>query len=330
MSQLQKKFIADNAVDETKIRLSNDADLKARNAADSADVDILKVNASDVIEFASVPQVTSDPSAANDLARKSYVDNLIDGIRWKAPVEAASTANLTLSGEQTVDGVVLTAGDRILVKDQTTDTENGIYEVAVGSWTRTSDADNSPSEEILKAAVFVIAGSVNANKGFVNTNTSAITIGVTAITFEQFSASDAFTGGDGIDITGTTISVDLLANGGLSFSSGELQVDTDGTSASLNGSGQIQAQKTEEEVITLVAQNITDQYIDLAQTASSAESISLDVIGGIRQQRGVDYTVSLSGGVGGVTRITFDGDLATAGSAELVATDILAIRYSYL
>lgn len=74
MSQLQKKFIANNAVDETKIRLNNNANLKARNAADSADIDILKVNASDVVEFASVPQSTTDATNPNDLVRFSQLD----------------------------------------------------------------------------------------------------------------------------------------------------------------------------------------------------------------------------------------------------------------
>jgi hypothetical protein len=88
-----------------------------------------------------------------------------------------------------------------------------------------------------------------------------------------------------------------------------------------------------EEIITLDGTDITNQYVDLAEAASGSSptvnSISLDVVGGLQQLKGVDYTVSLTGGAGGVTRITFAGDLATAGAAELVAADILMIRYSY-
>lgn len=73
MSQIVKKFIGANQVDDTKVRLSNNVNLRARNAANSGDVSIIKVNASDRVEFPSLPQVTSDPVAGNDLARRSWV-----------------------------------------------------------------------------------------------------------------------------------------------------------------------------------------------------------------------------------------------------------------
>jgi hypothetical protein len=92
MAQIQKRFLAANSVDETKHRQSNNAYSRARNAADSADVNIVKVNASDRIEFASVPQATSDPASANDLARKFYTDAQ-DALRaTKALDNLASTA----------------------------------------------------------------------------------------------------------------------------------------------------------------------------------------------------------------------------------------------
>ena len=83
MAQLQKKFIADNAVGAAKIRLENDANLKARNAANSADVNILKVNASDRVEFASVPQSTSDAAVGNDLVRYSQLVTAVEGLKPK-------------------------------------------------------------------------------------------------------------------------------------------------------------------------------------------------------------------------------------------------------
>lgn len=88
-----------------------------------------------------------------------------------------------------------------------------------------------------------------------------------------------------------------------------------------------------QEMITLDGTDITNQYVDLAETAQgsspTANSISLTVVGGLEQLKAVDYTVSLTGGAGGVTRITFAGDLATSGAAELIAGDILMIKYSY-
>lgn len=82
-----------------------------------------------------------------------------------------------------------------------------------------------------------------------------------------------------------------------------------------------------KESITLVAGDITNQYVDLAQTIK-ANSLML-VVGGVVQIEGVDYTINLTGGAGGVTRLTFAGGLATGGASELVATDILRISYTY-
>jgi len=102
----------------------------------------------------------------------------------------------------------------------------------------------------------------------------------------------------------------------------------DGTWASIPS-----APTATEEMITLILADITAQFKDLAHTATgssaSVNSISLSVAGGPEQLKAVDYTVSLAGGVAGVTRITFAGDLATAGAAALVAGDILMVKYTY-
>lgn len=81
----------------------------------------------------------ADPTVATDAATKSYVDSVAQGLDIKASVKVATTANITLSGTQTIDGIVLVASDRVLVKDQTTGTQNGIYVVAAGAWTRATD-----------------------------------------------------------------------------------------------------------------------------------------------------------------------------------------------
>jgi hypothetical protein len=217
--------IAADAVTEAKIRLSNNANMRARNAADSADVNILKVNASDKIEFASVPQVTSDPSAANDLARKSYVDGLANGVAWKAPVRAASTANVAiatgLEDTDTLDGVTLATGDRVLLKDQTDPAENGIYVVvASGAASRATDMD--AWSEVPAAAVFVMEGTANGDKGFVCTSDAGGTLGTTAITMVQFS-STSITAGAGLTLTGSTIDV-VAADSSLTVNANSIQV----------------------------------------------------------------------------------------------------------
>jgi hypothetical protein len=134
-----------------------------------------------------------DPTGSTDAATKQYVDNAISGLKWKADVRVATTANGALAtafaNGQTVDGVVLATGDRILIKNQTTGSENGIYVVqAAGAPTRATDADTAA--ELLQAAVFVREGTGNADKAFVVTN-DAITLGTTALTWTQFAGTGA-------------------------------------------------------------------------------------------------------------------------------------------
>lgn len=106
-------------------------------------------------------------------------------VKWKPAVACATTANITLSGEQTID-TVLTSASRVLVKDQTTATQNGVYVSAAGAWTRATDADTW--DELTSQAVFTSGGSANINKSWVNTNESGGTIGVDNITWTQLQA----------------------------------------------------------------------------------------------------------------------------------------------
>jgi hypothetical protein len=127
-----------------------------------------------------------------------------------------------------------------------------------------------------------------------------------------------------------SLEIALAAAGGLEIVADELKAKVDAATIKINGSNQLEALKVNEAQFTLVAGDITNQYVDLSHVAHSAASIQVIPDGGLPQLRGVDFTVSLTGGAGGNTRITFAGDLATGGAAELVATDILVVRYSHL
>lgn len=133
----------------------------------------------------------SDALIASQKAVKTYVDALVTGVNWKASVRAATTAAGTLASDfengDTIDGVVLATGDRILIQDQAAATENGIYVVAAsGAPTRSADANTG--DELLAAAVFVREGTTNGDRAFVCTNNS-ITIGSTSIAFVEFGSS---------------------------------------------------------------------------------------------------------------------------------------------
>lgn len=145
-------------------------------------------------------------------AVKSYVDAAITGLSWKKAVRAATTANGTLASAfangSAIDGVTLATGDRVLIKNQTTASENGIYLVnATGAPTRTTDAD--AGSELVNATVFVSEGTTQAETQWTCSTNAPITVGTTAIAFVQLSAGG---GGSWGSITGTLSSqADLQA-----------------------------------------------------------------------------------------------------------------------
>jgi len=152
------------------------------------------------------------PTDATDAATKAYVDSAAQGIDWKASVRAATTGNVTIASNlengDTLDGVTLATGDRVLVKNQSTGSENGIYVVkASGAPDRSTDADTG-AELTSNFAVFVEQGTTNADQGYVLTNDGAITVGTTALTFTQFTGLGQIVAGTGLDKTGNTLDID--------------------------------------------------------------------------------------------------------------------------
>lgn len=173
----------------------------------------------------------ADPSAATDAANKQYVDNVARGLQWKAPVRVATTTNGALASAyangQSIDGVTLATGDRILLKDQTTASENGLYIVnASGAPTRAVDADTG-GELAPGTSVTVTAGTVNGDKVFMIVSDAAITIGTTAQTWGQLGGGGtSYTGGNGINVAGSVISAVAAASGGISVVAGGIQLDS--------------------------------------------------------------------------------------------------------
>lgn len=149
--------------------------------------------------------VTQDPVSALQLATKQYVDAVAQGLDPKASCVAATTANITLSGTQTIDGVALIAGDRCLVKDQTLSQNNGIYLVAAGAWTRATDMDTWL--EVPGAFTFIEQGTAYADTGWVCTSNAGGTLGTTPITWVQFAGVGSYTAGTGLTLTGTQFSI---------------------------------------------------------------------------------------------------------------------------
>lgn len=202
--------IASTTASKSSIDLTNGT-IYANTSSSSVSIDIINRNLVNsagvsVAGFAgAVLQSFITPVNGTDVANKSYVDSFLSGVSWKTAVIVATTTNIALSGTQTIDGRSLNIGDRVLVKNQNTGSENGIYDVASSIWTRSSDSD--VNTEILRSAVLVLYGTTNAGTQWTNTNTS-ITLESTPITYAQLSGGSAsYYAGIGLTLIGNTFSV---------------------------------------------------------------------------------------------------------------------------
>ena len=149
--------------------------------------------------------IAATPVNPLDITNKAYVDAVAQGLDIKASVVASTTANITLSGTQTVDGIALVADDRCLVKNQTAAAENGIYVVAAGAWARSTDMNTWA--QVPGAFTFIETGTTLADTGWVCTSNAGGTLGVTAINFTQFSGGASYTAGTGLTLVGSVFSL---------------------------------------------------------------------------------------------------------------------------
>jgi len=201
----------------------------------NADISINPNGTGDIdVNNAKIVQLAT-PTADGDAANKAYVDSVAEGLDIKASVHVATTAALaavtydngtggvgaTLTADANgeiaaVDGVTLVNGDRVLIKDQASQLQNGIYvTTSIGDagnpfvFTRAGDMDGSPASEIPGAFTFVEEGSTNADAGFVCTTNAPVTMGSTAIIFTQFSGAGSIVAGDGLSKAGETLDVNV-------------------------------------------------------------------------------------------------------------------------
>lgn len=151
----------------------------------------------------------ADPSLATDAVTKQYTDNALQnaiaGIDQKASCRAVASANIILSGLQTIDSVSLNLSDRVLVTGQTDATQNGFYSVMSGAWIRTTDADAN-SEVTPGAFTFIEEGTVYGKTQWRLNTTGNIVLGTTALLFQQFGAAQYYINGNGLDLTGNIFS----------------------------------------------------------------------------------------------------------------------------
>lgn len=232
----------------------------------------------------------SDTRVASQKAVKSYVDAAVTGLSWKQAVRAASTANGTLAtayaNGQVIDGVTLATGDRILIKNQTTGSENGIYIVAAsGAPARSTDADTGA--ELVNATCYVSEGSSQADTQWTCSTNAPITVGTTSLTFAQLSSgggsgsitSSGYTQNTAKILGRTTASAgaieEISVGTGLTLSAGTLSATGGGGGGGMTLIGSQTATGSES---TLTVSSISTSYNNMrivvyGSSASNGQSI---------------------------------------------------------
>ena len=213
-------------------------------------------------------QITNlaDPTTAQMAATKNYVDSVAQGLSVKASVNAATTANITLVGLQAIDGYTTLSGDRILVKNQTLSQNNGIYLASASAWTRSADMD--AWSETVGAFTFVESGTSQADTGWVSTTQNGGTLGVTAITFTQFSGAGTYTAGTGLTLTGGQFSITNTA-----VSAGSYGSASQALTATVNAQGQLTA-------LAAASIDIANTQVSGLGTMSTQNASSVAITGG--------------------------------------------------
>lgn len=268
----------------------------------------------------------AEPTLDSDAATKAYVDAARSGLDVKQSVRVATTANITLSGTQTIDGISVIAGDRVLVKDQTTGSQNGIYVVAAGSWTRATDADTN-TEVTAGMFTFVTEGTVNADSGWVLTTNDAITLGTTALTFAQFSGAGQITAGAGLTKTGNTIDVVTASTARIVVNADSIDLATVTQSDSAGSAGATFVQSVTRDSYGRVTGLVTASMQDASTTAKGIASFDTNSFtvtsgavsiktGGISNSQLANSSITI-----GTTAITLgSSSTALAGLTSVTAT----------
>lgn len=252
------------------------------------------------------------PITGTDATNKNYVDAKIAGLTWKNATKAATTVDIVLSGTQTVDGIAIAAGDRVLVKNQAIASQNGIYVAAAAAWARSPDMDQTV--EFNSAAVFAEFGVTQANTGWTQVNT-VVTVDADAVSFAQFNGAAGITAGVGLIKSGNTLAVALGA-GIAQLPTNEVGIDVapgGGLMNTVDGS---------------TSSTLTNAQLSLTKVgiAGTFKSVTTDVYG--RITAGTNPTTLAGYGIidaAAIDQITYIGTTAIAGNRASGAQTLTGI-----
>ena len=262
--------------------------------------------------------VSTAPVSGNDVVNKTYLDFFATGISWKQPVNCGTTANITLSGLQTIDGVTVVAGDRVLVKSQTAPAQNGIYLASATAWSRAPDANTW--DELISAICFVESGSTLAGSAWYCTIQPGGTLGTTAVTWSNFSVAATYTAGTGLTLTDYVFSITNTGVAAAAYGSASKTL-----TATVNAQGQLTVLAATD--IAIANTQVSGLGTMSTQAASSVAitggTINGTTIGGSTAAAVTGTTITANtqftgagtGLTGTATSLSIGGNAATATSA---------------
>lgn len=270
--------------------------------------------------------VPTTPTNSTHATSKAYVDSLIQGAKGKASVRVATTTAGTLATSfengDIVDGITLVTGDRILIKDQAAQAENGIYIVNVsGAPTRATDAD--AWTELVAAHVWVEVGTANADTGWLCTVDQGGTLGTTAVTWVQFSGLGSITAGAGLTKTGNTIDVGTASTARIVVNADNIDLATTAATPGSFGSATQSATFTVDAYGRLTASGQTTISIPSTAVSDFTEAVQ-DVVGAFATDSGrIDFTYNDAGNTLTADIVT---NSVTFAYMQQVGTDVLIGR----
>lgn len=262
--------------------------------------------------------VSTAPVSGNDVVNKTYLDFFATGISWKQPVLCGTTTNITLSGLQTIDGVTVVAGDRVLVKSQSAPAQNGIYLASATAWSRAPDANTW--DELISAICFVESGSTLAGSAWYCTIQPGGTLGTTAVTWSNFSVAATYSAGTGLTLTDYVFSITNTGVAAAAYGSASKTL-----TATVNAQGQLTVLAATD--IAIANTQVSGLGTMSTQAASSVAitggTINGTTIGGSTAAAVTGTTITANtqftgagtGLTGTATSLSIGGNAATATSA---------------
>lgn len=242
-------------------------------------------------------QVDATPTGGTDLVNKNYVDYAIGGASWKPPANAATTVDITLSGLQTIDTVSLVAGNTVLVKNQSTAADNGIYIVSAGPWSRAPGADSWNEYE---GAIIYIESGGQATTAWYCTAQPGGTLGVTPLNFFNLSFAAGYTAGTGLTLIGTQFSITNTGVTAGSYGSASKTL-----TAQVNAQGQLTSLSASD--ISIAGSQITSGTIGSSYLSGSYTGITT-----VGTLTGLTVSTTINGSI--------SGNAATATTANSATT----------